>query len=89
LYLVIFFVGAALLTLDGYRSGLSLSVIEALSASAATLGNVGPGFGVVGPMNSYLPFSPASKLLMVLLMWAGRLEIIPALVLLTGAYWRS
>jgi len=89
LYLVIFFVGAALLTLDGYRSGLPLSVIEALSASAATLGNVGPGFGVVGPMNSYLPFSPASKLLMVLLMWAGRLEIIPALVLLTGAYWRS
>ena len=89
LYLVIFFVGAALLTLDGYRAGLSLSVIEALSASAATLGNVGPGFGVVGPMNSYLPFSPVSKLLMVVLMWAGRLEIIPVLVLLTGAYWRS
>ena len=60
-----------------------------MSAVAATLGNVGPGFGAVGPMGSYLAFSAPAKLFMVALMWAGRLEIIPVLVLLTPEYWRS
>jgi trk system potassium uptake protein TrkH len=60
-----------------------------MSAVAATLGNVGPGFGVVGPMGSYLSLPPGSKLLMIGLMWFGRLEIIPVLVLFTGSYWRS
>jgi trk system potassium uptake protein TrkH len=60
-----------------------------MSAVAATLGNVGPGFGAVGPMGFY-EFLPAStKLVMVGLMWIGRLEILPVLVLLTRAYWAS
>jgi trk system potassium uptake protein TrkH len=59
-----------------------------MSAVAATLGNVGPGFGAVGPMGSYLGFSDASKVFMTLLMWAGRLEIIPVLVLFTPEYWQ-
>jgi trk system potassium uptake protein TrkH len=50
---------------------------------------IGPGFGVVGPINSYLPFPWTTKLFMVFLMWIGRLEILPVLVLLTPAYWRS
>ncbi|MFA1610370.1 TrkH family potassium uptake protein [Halobellus rubicundus] len=87
LYLVIFFVGAGILFLDAMRIGVSLSILEVLSATAATLGNVGPGFGVVGPMGSYLAFSNASKLFMFVLMWIGRLEIIPVLVLLTPEYW--
>jgi trk system potassium uptake protein TrkH len=60
-----------------------------MSAIAATLGNVGPGFDVVGPMGNYLSLPPTSKLLMIGLMWLGRLEIIPVLVLFTGSYWRS
>ncbi|SDX57793.1 TrkH family potassium uptake protein [Halobellus clavatus] len=87
LYIVIFFVGAGLLFLDSLRIGPTLSVLEVLSATAATLGNVGPGFGIVGPMGSYLAFSDASKYFMVGLMWIGRLEIIPVLVLLTSEYW--
>jgi trk system potassium uptake protein TrkH len=89
LYLVIFFVATGLLFLDAGRVGLSLSVLETMSAVAATLGNVGPGFGVVGPMGSYLDFSPASKVFMVALMWLGRLEILPVLVCLTPEYWRQ
>jgi trk system potassium uptake protein TrkH len=88
LYLVLFFVSTLLLYFDTLRVGQSLSVLETMSAVAATLGNVGPGFGVVGPMGSYLPFSNAGKLYMVVLMWLGRLEIIPVLVLLTPEYWR-
>jgi trk system potassium uptake protein TrkH len=89
LYLVIFVVGTALVLLDGYRVGLAMTTLEAMSATAATLGNVGPGFGLVGPMNSYLSFPATTKLFMVGLMWLGRLEILPVLVLLTGTYWRS
>ena len=89
LYLVIFFVAVVVVLADAARVGLTLSSFEAMSAVAATLGNVGPGFGLVGPMNSYLPFPPTTKLFMVLLMWMGRLEILPVAVLLTRAYWRS
>jgi len=88
LYFVIFFVATGLLFLDAGRDGLGLSVLEAMSAAAATLGNIGPGFGVVGPMGSYIPFTNASKLFMVALMWIGRLEILPVLVVLTPEYWR-
>ncbi|ESP89423.1 TrkH family potassium uptake protein [Candidatus Halobonum tyrrellensis] len=88
LYVVLFFVGAFLLLLDGARVGGEQSVYEVMSAAASTLGNVGPGFGVVGPMGSYRSFSAAGKLLMVVLMWLGRLEILPVLVCLTPEYWR-
>jgi trk system potassium uptake protein TrkH len=89
LYLLLFFAGALVVYLDAARVGLDLVALDAMSATAATLGNVGPGFGVVGPMNNYIPFPPTTKLFMVFLMWVGRLEILPVLVLLTPAYWRS
>jgi trk system potassium uptake protein TrkH len=89
LYLVIFAVSVAVVSLQAATAGYEITPLEATSAVAATLGNVGPGFGVVGPMNSYLDFSRFSKLYMVFLMWVGRLEIFPVLVLLTAGYWRS
>ncbi|MFC7068280.1 TrkH family potassium uptake protein [Halobaculum lipolyticum] len=88
LYIVLFFLSALLLFLDSLRTGTVFSVLEVLSASATTLGNVGPAFGLAGPMGSYLPFSNASRLYMVFLMWIGRLEIIPVLVCFTPEYWR-
>ncbi|WP_435077117.1 TrkH family potassium uptake protein [Halococcus sp. AFM35] len=89
LYLVLFFVATLLIVADAWRVGHQIPAFEAMSAVAATLGNVGPGFGTVGPMNSYLDFPASSKLLMTFLMWIGRLEILPVLVLLTPAYWRT
>ena len=88
-YLLCFAVGTVFVLVDAQRVALDLSSFEAMSAVAATLGNVGPGFGIVGPMENYLPFSNASTLLMVGLMWVGRLEVIPVLVLVTNTYWRS
>jgi trk system potassium uptake protein TrkH len=52
------------------------------------LSNVGPAFGIGGPYGSFAPFSDFSKLVMIGLMWLGRLEIIPVAVLLTRNYWR-
>ncbi|MFM8611975.1 MAG: potassium transporter TrkG, partial [Actinomycetota bacterium] len=66
-----------------------LNFEDALSASAASIGNVGPGFGFLGPMGSYAPFSSESKVFLALLMVVGRLEIFPVLVVLSRAFWRA
>jgi len=87
-FLALFAVSAVLLFLDGLRTGMDLSAMEATSAAIATLGNVGPGFGEVGPMNSFEGFSDAAKLYMVFLMWIGRLEILSVLVIFTPGFWR-
>ena len=88
IFVSLFAVSAVLIYLDSIRIGLELTAIEAVSASIATLGNVGPGVGLVGPMNNFERFSPATKLYMVLLMWIGRLEILSVLVLFTPTYWQ-
>ena len=89
LYLVLFLLSTALILIDAHRVGLVITPLEGLSAVAATLGNIGPGIGIVGPMNNYLPFPHTTKLAMVVFMWIGRLEIFPVLVLLTRSYWTS
>ena len=89
LYVLVFGVSAVLLALDASRVGMGLTVLEAASASLATIGNIGPGFGFLGPFGSYVQFPTTSKLLMILLMWFGRLEIIPVFVLFTGAFWNE
>jgi trk system potassium uptake protein TrkH len=81
LYMVLFVFAGVFIMLDSARIGVDLTVLEAISASLATIGNIGPGFGELGPFGSYLFFSDASKLLMIVLMWFGRLEIVPVLAL--------
>jgi trk system potassium uptake protein TrkH len=88
LYLALVVISGVLLLVDpGRPAGLNFE--DALSATAASIGNVGPGFGIVGPMGSYAPFSDQAKIFLALLMVVGRLEIFPVLVLLTGAFWRD
>jgi len=79
LYVLLLGVASVFFALDAARIGIELSTLEAVSASLATLGNIGPGFGRLGPFGSYLFFSDASKLLATFLMWIGRLEIVPVL----------
>ncbi|USZ68330.1 TrkH family potassium uptake protein [Halorussus salilacus] len=88
IFLSIFAVSTVVVFVDGLAQGLSLSALEAMSVAIATLGNIGPGFGIVGPMDSFERFSAAGKLYMVFLMWIGRLEILTVLVVLTPSYWR-
>jgi trk system potassium uptake protein TrkH len=89
IYIGLFLTGSLLLTIESSRAGLDVTVLEATGAAATTLGNVGPSFGFAGPMGSFDPFSPLAKVVMIVLMWAGRLEILPVVVLLTRRYWRS
>jgi trk system potassium uptake protein TrkH len=61
---------------------------DAIAAAATTIGNVGPGFGIAGPLGSFAEYGAPSKLILIVLMWLGRLEIIPVAVLLMRRYWR-
>jgi trk system potassium uptake protein TrkH len=89
LFLLLFALSTVALYLDSFRTPtVSLSGLDAMSVAIATLGNVGPGFGVVGPMDSFLPFSNAAKLYMVFLMWIGRLEVLSVLVIFTPSFYR-
>lgn len=64
-------------------------LIDAASAVAATLNNIGPGFGVVGATKNYAHFSAPCKILFTWLMMIGRLEIFVILVLFVPGFWRN
>lgn len=81
IYMLIFVIATACM------SFLGLSLIEAMSSVAATLGNVGPGFGLVGPSGSYAAVPAAGKSLLIFLMLLGRLELFTVLVLFLPEFW--
>ena len=88
LYVGIWVAGAGVIAVDAAFQGPDLTPIDAIAAAATTLGNVGPGLGVAGPIGSFQGFSDVSTVTMTILMWLGRLEVIPVLVLATRRYWR-
>lgn len=68
-------------------SALGLDAVSAFSAVAATVGNVGPGLGAVGPVANY-DFIPAlGKVVLSLLMLVGRLEFVTVLALVSRSFW--
>lgn len=89
LYVGLFVVGAGLIAVDAAFQGPDVSAYDAIAAAATTLGNVGPGLGLAGPMGSFEPYSDFSTIVMTALMWLGRLEVLPVVVLLTRGYWRA
>ena len=76
LYLSLFALGGLTLSLIGH------DMITAFAAAAACLGNVGPGFGLVGPTQNYAFFEPQAKLVLMAMMIIGRLELYTILVML-------
>lgn len=63
-------------------------LLDCASAVAATLNNIGPGLGVVGPASNYADFSMQGKFLLTILMLLGRLELFAILVLFSPAFYR-
>ena len=62
--------------------------LSSFSAVAATLNNIGPGLGVIGPASSYASLSSLSKATLSVAMIAGRLEIVPVLVMFSPRMWK-
>jgi trk system potassium uptake protein len=88
LYVGFWVVGSGVIAIDSALSDVPLGTLDVMAVSASALGNGGPGFGVTGPFASFAPLGDVSKITMIVLMWLGRLEIIPVVVLLTRHYWR-
>jgi trk system potassium uptake protein len=89
LYLGVCAAGAVAIMVDSALRGVDLTAFQSLAASITTLGGVGPGLGFAGPMGSFAPFSDLSTLVLTALMYLGRLEIVPVLVLFTASHWRA
>jgi trk system potassium uptake protein TrkH len=70
-------------------AALGADLITAVTASIASLGNIGPGLNQVGPMAHYADLHPVSKLMLVAAMWVGRLEVLTVLALLRPEVWRK
>ncbi len=66
----------------------NLDLVTTTSAVAASIGNIGPGLGEVGPLGNYSGLPGLVKWLLSGLMIVGRLEIFPVLVLFTRDLWR-
>ena len=70
-------------------AGLGLDFITSISSVAASIGNIGPGFGLVGPIRNYLEIPMAGKWVLISCMLLGRLEIYTVIVLLVPEFWRK
>ena len=64
-------------------------LVTAISTGLATVGNIGPGFGNIGPSHNYAHFPDLVKWWLSLAMLTGRLEVYSVLVLLSPAFWRN
>jgi trk system potassium uptake protein len=89
LYLGVCVAGAVVVLLDSSLRGIEVTAFQALADAASLLGGVGPGLGFAGPMGSFEPMSDLSTLALTALMFLGRLEIVPVLVLFTASHWRA
>ena len=82
-YVVLMFGSFVLISLDGYSVGTNFSAV------LSCLNNIGPGMELVGPTCNFSIFSALSKLVLILDMLLGRLEIFPILVLFSLQTWKN
>ena len=76
-YMVVLLAGALVVSWDNY------GFQESFAASLTCISNVGPGLGILGPMENFSILSPLSKVVLSLEMLTGRLELMPMLALLS------
>ena len=83
IYIGIFVLGVVFMTLIG------LDFVSSLGAVAATIGNIGPGLGSVGPTDNFAQIPAAGKWVLSFLMLVGRLEIYPVIIFLSPTFWKK
>jgi trk system potassium uptake protein TrkH len=84
IYIITFAISALLLSFSG------INFLTCISASASAISNVGPGLGeVVGPEGNYSSLTDYSKVVLILTMFLGRLEMLTIFVLLLPSFWKS
>ncbi len=83
LYMLLFALSTVLLAATG------VDFVTALGAVAATIGNIGPGFGQVGPVENFSQIPDLGKWLLSWCMLLGRLEIYTLIILVVPEFWRK
>jgi trk system potassium uptake protein TrkH len=86
-FVVLYFGAVVTLTLVLLATGLDL--VSSFTAIIATINNMGPGLGVVGPASNFQGLTDFQTWICSLAMLLGRLEIFSVLVLLTPTFWRK
>ena len=81
-FILIFVASLAIISFDNF------DLTTNFTATLATINNIGPGLGAVGPTSSFAAFSPLSKLVLTFDMLAGRLELFPMLLLFSPSTYR-
>ena len=81
-YIIIFIISTVLM------SFWSSDIFSALSAVATTLGNIGPGFSEIGPMENFSKMPDLAKWFLSFLMLLGRLELFTVLILFSPSFWK-
>lgn len=82
-YIIIFVFGSMFMTF------LGLDFLSAIGSVAATLGNIGPGIGSVGPMSNFAEIPDLGKWFLSFLMLLGRLELFTVLILFSPYFWKN
>jgi len=70
-------------------ASLGLDMISAFASVAASIGNIGPGLGMVGPVKNFFHIPEFGKWVLIFCMLLGRLEIYTVILLLTPEFWRK
>ncbi|MDD4342956.1 MAG: TrkH family potassium uptake protein [Eubacteriales bacterium] len=83
IFIFIFIISAIIISFQ------KIDFVTALTAAGASLTNVGPGLGMVGPMETYSHFNSFNKVYLSFLMLLGRLELYTVLVLLNPVFWKK
>ncbi|MBI3754917.1 MAG: hypothetical protein HY265_01985 [Deltaproteobacteria bacterium] len=83
LYIAIFF------TISLAMTFLGLDIVSAISSVATTMGGVGPGLGIVGPLSNFSEIPYIGKWLLIFCMLLGRLEVYTLLILFTPIFWKG
>ncbi|MEG2529180.1 MAG: potassium transporter TrkG, partial [Anaerovoracaceae bacterium] len=79
----VIFLGSFIISFNGF------DMLTSISSVITCVGNIGPGFNLVGPVMNFSIFSNFSKLVLSFLMIAGRLELFTFFMLFSRHYWDS
>jgi trk system potassium uptake protein TrkH len=84
LYIITFALSALLLSFSG------MDFLTCISASASAISNVGPGLGeIIGPEGNYSTLTDYSKIVLLITMFLGRLEMLTIFILFIPSFWKN
>ena len=86
-FITLFMITTFIVTIYIFASGYD--VMTSISASFALVGNVGPGFSLVGPANNFSLFSDIDKIVFSFAMIIGRLECYTVFILFSSSFWKK